>query len=201
MKKFVFLIFIFFIAQAFCFSEELTGDDIFDIKQNACALYNTNHLKEAKELLDKIPDDKKDEETFLILANMEEDNKNDDKAIEYLKLSISKNPEYYKGYYNLGCLFMKRKIYTLAIDNFELAYKYNKKNPYILYNLACAEIGTGEFRKAKRNLIKAIYLKNNEKDFYYNLIYVNKQLGKEKDAQKLIDFYNKTFIENKTGAN
>ncbi len=177
------------------FAQELTGDDIFDIKRNAFALYNTNHINEAHELLDKIPDNKKDEETCLILANIEEDKGNIDKAITLLNASIVKNPEFYKAYYNLGCIFMKKKVYSLAVDNFELAVKYNKENPYGFYNLGCAYLNTGEYKKAKKNFIKAVYLKGDEKTFYYNLAYANKKLGKEKDAQKIIDYYNERFLK------
>ena len=53
----------------------------------------------------------------------------------------------------------------------------------------------GEYKKAKKNFIKAIYLKNDEKNFYYNLAYVNKKLGKEKDSKKIIDFYNQNFVK------
>lgn len=195
MKFAVIIILIMLSITDISYAKELTPDDIFDIKQNAFALYNTNHTKEAYELLSDIPDNKKDEEVYLILSNIEMDKNNTDKALSYLKSSIQKNPEYYKAYYNLGCLFMQRRIYTLAIDNFKLAVKYNKENPYCYYNLASAYINTGEYKKAKKNLIKAIYLKNDEKDFYYNLAYVNKKLGKEKDSRKMIDFYNETFTK------
>lgn len=195
--KFLYLIFIFFVITGASISKELTGDDIFDIKQNAFALYNTNHINEAYEMLNKIPNDKKDEEIYLILANIEQDKNNEDEAIKNLEFAIQKKPEFYKAYYNLGCIFMKKRIYPVAIANFELAKKYNKENPYIFYNLGCAYMNAGEFKKAKKNFIKAIYLKNDEKSFYYNLAYVNKKLGKEKDSKKIIDFYNQTFIENK----
>lgn len=195
--KFLYLIFIFFVITGTSIAKELTGDDIFDIKQNAFALYNTNHINEAYEMLNKIPNDKKDEEIYLILANIEQDKNNEDDAIKNLELAIEKKPEFYKAYYNLGCIFMKKRIYPVAIANFELAKKYNKENPYIFYNLGCAYMNAGEFKKAKKNFIKAIYLKNDEKSFYYNLAYVNKKLGKEKDSKKIIDFYNQTFIENK----
>ena len=195
--KFLYLIFIFFVITSASIAKELTGDDIFDIKQNAFALYNTNHINEAYEMLNKIPNDKKDEEIYLILANIEQDKNNEDEAIKNLELAIQKKPEFYKAYYNLGCSFMKKRIYPVAIANFELAKKYNKENPYIFYNLGCAYMNAGEFKKAKKNFIKAIYLKNDEKTFYYNLAYVNKKLGKEKDSKKIIDFYNQTFIENK----
>lgn len=189
------LLLILFMGMNFCFAENMDADEIFDIKQNAFALYNTNHADEAYKLLYGIPDDKKDEEIYLILANIEEDNKHEDKAINYLKAAIKKNPEFYKAYYNLGCIFMKRRIYTLAVDNFELAAKYNKENPYVFYNLGCAQMDMEEYKAAKKNFIKAIYLKNDDKNFYYNLAYVNKKLGKEKDAKKIIDFYNQTFVK------
>ena len=195
--KFLYLIFIFFVIMGASIAKELTRDDIFDIKQNAFALYNTNHINEAYEMLNKIPNDKKDEEIYLILANIEQDKNNEDEAIKNLELAIQKKTEFYKAYYNLGCIFMKKRIYPVAIANFELAKKYNKENPYIFYNLGCAYMNAGEFKKAKKNFIKAIYLKNDEKTFYYNLAYVNKKLGKEKDSKKIIDFYNQTFIENK----
>lgn len=192
-SKLILAILLIFTQSAFC--QELSGDDIFDIKQNAYALYNTNHLDEAYELLNKIPDEKKDAEAFLILANIEEDKGDENKAIKSLKSSISKDSEFYKAYYNLGCIFMKRRIYALAVDNFKLAIKYNNKNPYGFYNLGCAYMNLGEYKKAKKNFIKAIYLKNDEKNFYYNLAYVNKKLGKEKDSKKIIDFYNQNFVK------
>ena len=178
-----------------CFASEMDGDEIFDIKQNAFALYNTNHINEAYTLLEKIPLEKRDYETLIILANIEEDNNQINKAIKTLKSAVQKNPAMYKAYYNLGCIYMKRKIYSFASENFELAIKYNKKNPYLFYNLGCAELSIGDFNKAKKNFIKAIYLKNDEKDFYYNLAYANKKLNKEKEAKKIIDFYNKTFVK------
>lgn len=178
-----------------CFAEEQDPDVIFDIKQNAFALYNTNHANEAYKMLKEIDDFKKDEEVYLILANIEEDNNQIDSAITNLNRAIVKNPEFYKAYYNLGCIFMKKKIYPLAVENFEKAAKLNKENPYVLYNLGVAELCTGEYSKAKKNFIKAIYLKNDEKNFYYNLAYANKKLNKEKSAKKVIDFYNSTFVK------
>lgn len=193
MKKILFLLTLMFINPTF--AQELDADAIFDIKQNAFALYNTNNIDEAYNMLIQIPQDKMDEETLLILANAEEDKNNTDKAIEYLNKSIQKNPKFYKPYYNLGCIFMKKRAYSFAVENFEKAAKLNKKNAYIFYNLACAQMNIGEYNQAKKNLIKAIYIKNDEKNFYYNLAYVNKKLGKEKAAQKVIDFYNSTFVK------
>jgi len=195
MKKLFFLFLFMIFIYPFSAAEELNADDIFDIKQNAFALYNTNHKNETLEMLNKIPNDKKDAETYLILSNLKIENNEKETAIEYLTRATEKDPEFYKAYYNLGCIYMEMRTYILAKENFELAVKYSgKKNAYAYYNLASAEINLGEYKKAKKNLIKAIYLKNDEKNFYYNLAYVDKKLGKEKDAKKILDFYNATFV-------
>lgn len=118
--KFLYLIFIFFVITGASIAKELTGDDIFDIKQNAFALYNTNHINEAYEMLNKIPNDKKDEEIYLILANIEQDKNNEDEAIKNLELAIQKKPEFYKAYYNLGCIFMKKEFTPLQLQTLSL---------------------------------------------------------------------------------
>ena len=41
-------------------------------------------------MLNKIPNDKKDEEIYLILANIEQDKNNEDEAIKNLELAIQK---------------------------------------------------------------------------------------------------------------
>ncbi len=66
-----------------------------------------------------------------------------------------------------------------------------KKKPfaYSYYNLGTLYLRTGKYEKAKKNLIKAIYLKGDEKDFYINLAYAYKFLGKEKESRKLLEIY------------
>lgn len=166
------------------------ADDI-DIKTEAYALYNTNNLNEALRLLENLPIEQKDEEVFVLIANIYEDKLDLSKAVENLNKAIIINPEYYKAYYNLGCIFLNKKAYELAEKNLLLAIKYNKEFAYSYYNLGTLYLRTGKYEKAKKNLIKAIYLKNNEKDFYINLAYAYKFLGKEKEAKKLLDIYNK----------
>lgn len=166
------------------------ADDI-DVKTEAYALYNTNNLNEALRLLKNLPIEEKDEEVFVLIANIYEDKLDLSKAVENLNKAIIINPEYYKAYYNLGCIFLNKKAYELAEKNLLLAIKYNKDFAYSYYNLGTLYLRTGKYEKAKKNLIKAIYLKNDEKDFYINLAYAYKFLGKEKEAKKLLDIYNK----------
>lgn len=165
--------------------------DDMDVKTEAYALYNTNNLNEALRLLENLPIEEKDEEVFVLIANIYEDKLDLSKAVENLNKAIIINPEYYKAYYNLGCIFLNKKAYELAEKNLLLAIKYNKEFAYSYYNLGTLYLRTGKYEKAKKNLIKAIYLKNDEKDFYINLAYAYKFLGKEKEAKKLLDIYNK----------
>lgn len=165
------------------------ADDI-DIKTQAYALYNTNNGTEALKLLNNLPLDKKDEEVFVIIANIYEDRKDVDKAVENLNKALIINPEYYKAYYNLGHIFLEKKAYELAEKNLLLSIKYNKEFPYSYYNLGTLYLRTGNYEKAKKNLIKAIYLKNDDKDFYLNLAYAYKFLNKEKESKKMLEIYN-----------
>lgn len=161
-----------------------------DVKSEAYALYKTNNQNEALEMLNNLPLEQKDGEVFLIIANIYEDKKEINKAIENLNKALIINPEFYKAYYNLGCIFLDKNAYELAEKNLLLSVKYNKNFAYSYYNLGTLYLKTGDFNKAKKNLLKAIYLKNDEKDFYLNLAYAYKNLGKEKEAKKLIEIYN-----------
>lgn len=161
-----------------------------DVKTEAYALYNTNNINEALRLLENLPLEQKDEEVFVLIANIYEDKLDLNKAVENLNKAIVINPEYFKAYYNLGCIFLNKKAYELAEKNLLLSIKYNKDFAYSYYNLGTLYLRTGKYEKAKKNLIKAIYLKNDEKDFYINLAYAYKFLGKEKEAKRLLEIYN-----------
>lgn len=161
-----------------------------DVKTEAYALYNTNNINEALKLLENLPLEQKDEEVFVLIANIYEDKLDLNKAVENLNKALVINPEYFKAYYNLGCIFLNKKAYELAEKNLLLAIKYNKDFAYSYYNLGTLYLRTGKYEKAKKNLIKAIYLKGDEKDFYINLAYAYKFLGKEKESKKLLEIYN-----------
>lgn len=158
-----------------------------DIKQQAMALYATQNYQEAFNLLDNMPVSEKDEEIFLILANISESQGNDNLAIQNLNKALDKNYSYYKAYYNLGCIFERKKSYLLASNNFKLAIKYNKELSAAYYNLACCEINLEDYKSAKKNLIKALQIEPDNKDYLYNLAYCYKKLGKEKQAKKILE--------------
>ena len=192
-KKLSFYIFIFllFVSNTYNISLANNNDNISEIKQQAIALYTTGNYNEAFELLDNLPASEKNEDVFLLLANIAQENNDDNTAIRNLNKALAKNYMYYKAYYNLGCIFASKNSYLLASNNFELAIKYNKGFPSSYYNLACCQIKLKNYEAAKKNLIKAIELSPNNKDYYYNLAYCYKELHNEKQAKKILDVYNK----------
>lgn len=164
---------------------------INDIKQQAIALYTTKNYSEAFELLDNLPTNAKDEEVFLLLANISEEKNNLNSAIQNLNKAIDKNHTFYKAYYNLGCIFASKGSYLLASNNFELTIKHNKTFAPAYYNLACCQMKLKNYAIAKKNFIKALEIEPTNKDIYFNLAYCYKKLGKEKDAKKILEIYNK----------
>ncbi len=190
LKKIFFNIFLmFFIASLSAYSQDNINTE--EIKQQAIALYATKNYAEAQKLLENLPKEAKTEEVFLLLANIAQENNDDTGAIQNLNKALDCNYSYFKAYYNLGCIFASKKSYLLALNNFQTAIKYNKNCAEAYYNLARCQLELRDFSAAKKNLIKAINLEPQNKDFYYNLAYCYKQLNNEKQAQKILDVYNK----------
>mgnify|MGYP003571324272 CR=1 FL=1 len=188
LKKYLILFFVLYFSTCNIYANQF---DAKEIKQKAIALYTTKNYNEAFVLLDNLPMNEKNEEIFLLLSNIAQENGNDNLAIQNLNKALDKNYTYYKAYYNLGCIFAKKKSYLLAQNNFELAIKYSKNFAPAYYNLACCQMKLNNFETAKKNLIKAIEFDTTNKDYYYNLAYCYKKLNQSKQAQKILDIYNK----------
>ncbi len=180
-----------------CFSQFAYGLEYYsqkqlnDLQNKALALYKTKQNKEALEILTKIPKVQQTEEMLIVTANIYEDSADDNKAVNYLNQAIRMNPKSYKAYYNLGCIALKKNDYKLAAENFKLSAQINKNFAYAYYNLGFCYMQLEDYELAKKNFIKAISLLPSEKDFYYNLALAYKKLGDNKNAQKILDEYNK----------
>ncbi len=187
----ILILFFCFLCKSVCSYEILSDKEILDIKNEAFALYSTNNKKEALEVLDKIPQNRRDEDVFIVIGNIYDDMNQRGVAIENFNKAVNISKKPYKAYYNIGCILLKKKSYDLAEKNFKMSIKCNKDFPYAYYNLASCYIANEEYSKAKRQLIKALSLKADEKDFYINLAYCYKMLGDNKAAQKIVDSLNK----------
>mgnify|MGYP003290326518 CR=1 FL=1 len=191
-KKVISRFFIFSFLFAIALNNNAVANEsknIKELKDQAIALYTTGNFQQAYKILDNLPTNEKNEEVFLLLANIAQENNDDNTAIQNLNKALDKDYTYYKAYYNLGCIFAEKKSYLLASNNFELAIKYNKMFPSSYYNLACCQMKLKNYEGAKKNLIKAIELDNKNKDYYFNLAYCYKELHKEKQAKKILEVY------------
>ncbi len=159
--------------------------------ENAKILYNTDHKKEALDILIKIPRAEQSEETYLLISNIYSEMGNTKSAVTFLNRAIDANPRSWRAYYNLGVIYQKKNDTKGAIENYKKAISKNRVFAHSYYNLGCVYLSEKNYKAAKPNFIKAINLKPDEKEFYYNLAYTYKMLGDEKNAQKILDVYNK----------
>lgn len=166
------------------------------ITQQANAMYAENSINEAMNLLLSIPENQRTEQNWLLLGNILQDQGKSDEAEFMYRRAIMFNDNFYKAHYNLGNAYLSDNKPNLAIEEYLKVTRIKPDYAYGHYNLACAYIALGKYTKAKFELYAAIDLKNNEPDFYYNLIYILKQQNKEKEAKKYIEIYNKLTGEN-----
>ncbi len=159
-------------------------------KKEIIALYNSNHLEEAYQMISKITEDERDYELWFLLGNISQDLDNDLNASYFLQKSIILKNDFDKAHYNLANIYLKDKKYNSAIQEYKEAIKYKKDFPYYYYNLGCAYLGLNKYKEAKSAFNKAIKLKNNEANFYYNLAFALKNLNNNKEAQEALDKYN-----------
>ncbi len=183
---------VFVLLNSTCFSQEVAPPmEQIDIKESAKVLYNTNNKKESLNLLLKIPRKEQTEETYLMISNIFSDMGNAKSAITFLQRALIINPNSFRAYYNLGVIYQKKNDLPSAIENYKKAISKNRSFAYSYYNLGCVYLEQKNFKAAKPNFIRAINSKPDDKDFYYNLAYTYKMLGDEKNAQKILDVYNK----------
>ena len=187
MKKIAVLILtIYYVFGSYAFSEQSFEDK----KKEIIALYNSNNLEEAYNMISKITEDERDYEIWYLLGNLAQDFNNDTNASFYLQKSILLKPDFDKAHYNLANIYFKEKKYNSAINEYKLAIKYKKDFAYYYYNLGCAYLEQKNYKDAKNAFEKAIKLKSNEPNFYYNAI-AFKNLGKDVEMNEAIDNYKK----------
>ncbi len=192
MKKVIIYILIAYILGAnFGFAKESFEDK----KKQIIALYNSNNLEEAYNMISKITEDERDYELWYILGNISQDFNNETNASFFLQKSIMLKPDFDKAHYNLANIYLNQGKYNSAINEYKSALKYKKDFPYYYYNLGCAYLGIKDYKEAKNAFEKAIKLKPDNADFYYNLAYSYKQLNNDKEMKKALETYNKLKAE------
>lgn len=191
MKKFLFLFSLIFLATNIAYCTVNPNK----LKDDAIMMYSVNKINEAKKVFEQIPEEKRDAEVWLLLSNIEQDLQNEQNVELYLKKSIEKDPKFYKAYYNLGNIYFYKGEIDLALENYKLALKYNKKNSFIYTNIGCCYLAKENLFSARVNFNKAVSLNPYNPNNYYNLAYIYKKKGKDKKAEELLTIYNKLMQE------
>ncbi|MBP3924579.1 tetratricopeptide repeat protein [bacterium] len=152
--------------------------------------YAENDIDNAFNTALTIPEDDRTAQNWLLIGNILHDKGKNDEAIFMYNKAVLKDENYYKGYYNLGVLYLEENRPNLAIEQFEKVKKLKKDYPYAFYNTGCAYLQLKEYKKARREFLNAIALKNTIPEFHYNLAYTYKQLKNEKNAGLYLKYYN-----------
>lgn len=190
-KLYIYLLLIFLLSTNLSFAKQSFEEQ----KKEIIAVYNSNNLKEAYNMISKITEDERDYELWFILGNLSQDFNNNTNAVYFLQKSIMLKPNFDKAHYNLANIYLQEEKYNSAINEYKLAIKYKKDFPYYYYNLGCAYLGIKDYKEAKNSFEKAIKLKPDNADFYYNLALSYKKLNNDKEMKKALETYNKLKAE------
>lgn len=163
--------------------------------EEAVALYSSNNVKDALNVLLDIKESDRTAQDWLLLGNLLQDQEKIPDAAFMYQRAMMVDAKCYKAYYNLGNVYLEEDKPNLAIDNYRKANKLNNQFPYAYYNLGCAYLKLGKLKEAKIAFLKSIELKNTIPDFHYNLAYTYKMLNKPKLAKQYLGNYNK-LMEN-----
>ena len=185
MKKLFLAMVIIIFAGSSVFAEEMTKS------QQAVAFYNDNNIEEAIKILQSIPESDKSAEDWLLMGNLLQDKNQNAEAIFMLKRAILTDKHFYKPYFNLANMYLEEERPLMAIDNYKVVIGLKPDFAYGYYNMGCAYLRLGDYKKAKKYFEKAVELKNTEPEFQYNLAFCYKQLNKTKLANRHLEFYNK----------
>jgi tetratricopeptide (TPR) repeat protein len=102
------------------------------------------------------------------------------------------------------CMFAANSTVLYAAKKYILKGEIDSEDMGLAMNVvmtAASGIGQGmgnigDLKKAKNAFRDAAFYKPNVADYHYNLAYVYKKLGKEKDAKLYLDYYNKIMNNN-----
>ena len=168
-----------------------------ELSKQAVAFYSDNNFDKTLDMLLQIEEKDRTAQDWLLLGNLYDEKGQKENAIFMYQKAIFVDKKYYKPYYNLANIFLADEKYTIAIEHYKDALKYNKTNPYIFYNLGCAYLKQGNIKKARSAFQEAVTLKSDVPEFHYNLAYVYRDLNKPDLAKTYLENYNKLCpIEN-----
>ena len=120
-------------------------------------------------------------------------NGNKDLAYEYFCDAINLNPEYPVPYFNLGNIFMERKLYIKAIENFKKSILLDKNNDKYKFRLGIAYAESQEFKKSIKIFEEILKEDSMNLEILNNLGRLNKEIS---DFDTSIKYFKKAISIN-----
>ena len=139
---------------------ELRPEDYRTLVNYARLLYRNQQREEAREVLQEVPEDmrEQDEQYYNLrglLAMAEDDLEN---ATAYLESAVEINPDNYHIRNNLGLAYIRKGNFADAVDHLEEAAAQDPAEAYIYNNLGIAYENLTELESARENYEKALEL-------------------------------------------
>jgi S1-C subfamily serine protease len=125
-------------------------------------------------------------EYYYSLGQIEENNRNFDKAIDYYQKAISVNSGYADAYIGLGGIFYEKGEYDLEVANYERAVRINPDKYEYLYYLGTAYEDIHQYDKAVEAYKLALSIKPDDKDCLHDFAILSIAAGDCNRAAKLI---------------
>ncbi len=139
------------------------------------------------ELLEEAAKKSSDTRVFYNTAIAHLNTGNVQKAKEYLKKVVEREPSYKKALFNLAALYMAEDKLGLAAKMFSQSLDFDDKNAGAYYNLAIIFQKNKKFEKAELLLKKALAIEPDDFRIYKNLAFLYQEMGRKEEARKAIN--------------
>jgi S1-C subfamily serine protease len=125
-------------------------------------------------------------EYYYSLGQIEENNGNNDKAIDYYKKAVSIDSQYADAYIGLGGIYYDKGEYDLEVSNYGKAVEIDPNKHEYLYYLGTAYEDTHQYDKAIKAYQKVLSIKPDHKDTLHDFAILSMAGGDCDRASKLI---------------
>jgi len=125
-------------------------------------------------------------EYYYSLGQIEENNGNNDKAIDYYQKAISIDNKYADAYIGLGGIYYEKGEYDLEVSNYERAVEINPDKCEYLYYLGTAYEDTHRYDKAVKAYEEVLSIRPEHKDALHDFAILAIAAGDCGRAGKLI---------------
>jgi tetratricopeptide (TPR) repeat protein len=110
-----------------------------------------------------------------------------DQAIPLFQQAIARKPDFAGSYYNLGLIYIGRKMFAEARSNLETAVRLDPTNANAWNNIGVSYGQQKDYARAEENFRKALALQPSHLNALANLVTLCTFLGRLQDAGQLVE--------------